>query len=134
MSTQKKGFKILLANRASAKQILLAQQEIHLPRASGPVLISTPVKILSVKDQNSAKICQTWIISPHALQDLWCNIPANFLSDPCKDVGAGLFFCPLIYGRNWAIFQMANHVFFSQFLSLNSQFHRSENMLSNKGF
>ena len=33
------------------------------------------VKILSVKDHNSAKICQTWIISPHALLDLWCNIP-----------------------------------------------------------
>ena len=45
------------------------------------------VKILSVKDHNSAKICQTWIISPHALQDLWCNIPAKFHSNPCKDVG-----------------------------------------------
>ena len=33
------------------------------------------VKILSVKDHNSAKICQTWIISPHALLDLGCNIP-----------------------------------------------------------
>ena len=39
---EKEGFRILLANRASAKQILLAQQEIHWPRASGPVLISTP--------------------------------------------------------------------------------------------
>ena len=45
------------------------------------------VKILSVKDHNSAKICRTWIISPHALLDLWCNIPAKFHSDPCKDVG-----------------------------------------------
>ena len=45
------------------------------------------VKILSVKDHNSAKICGTWIISPHALLDLWCNIPAKFHSNPCKDVG-----------------------------------------------
>ena len=45
------------------------------------------VKILSVKDHNSAKICWTWIISPHALLDLWCNIPAKFHSNPCKDVG-----------------------------------------------
>ena len=45
------------------------------------------VKILSVKDHNSAKICRTWIISPHALLDLWCNIPAKFHSIPCKDVG-----------------------------------------------
>ena len=45
------------------------------------------VKILSVKDHNSAKICRTWIISPHALLDLWYNIPANFHSNPCKDVG-----------------------------------------------
>ena len=45
------------------------------------------VKILSVKDHNSAKICRTWIISPHALLDLWCNIPAKFHSNPCKDVG-----------------------------------------------
>ena len=29
------------------------------------------VKILSVKDHNSAKICQTWIISPLALLDLY---------------------------------------------------------------
>ena len=36
------GFKILLANRGSTKQILLAQQEIHWQQASGPVLISTP--------------------------------------------------------------------------------------------
>ena len=42
MLTQKWGFKILLADQASAKQILLAQQEIHWPRANGPVLISTP--------------------------------------------------------------------------------------------
>ena len=52
MSTQKKGFKILLANRASAKQILLAQQEIHWPRASGPVLISTPGL-----SQNKINVC-----------------------------------------------------------------------------
>ena len=45
------------------------------------------VKILSVKDHNSAKICRTWIISPHALLVLWCNIPAKFHSNPCKDVG-----------------------------------------------
>ena len=43
------------------------------------------VKILSVKGHNSAKICWTWIISPHALLDLWCNIPAKFHSNPCKD-------------------------------------------------
>ena len=45
------------------------------------------VKILSVKDHNSGKICGTWIISPHALLHLWCNIPAKFHSNPCKDVG-----------------------------------------------
>ena len=45
------------------------------------------IKILSVKDYNSVKICRTWIISPHALLDLWCHIPANFHSNPCKDVG-----------------------------------------------
>ena len=45
------------------------------------------VKILSVKDHNSAKICRTWIISLHALLDLWCNIPAKFHSNPWKDVG-----------------------------------------------
>ena len=45
------------------------------------------VKILSVKDHYSAKICPTWIISPHALLDLWYNIPAKFHSNPCKDVG-----------------------------------------------
>ena len=26
-------------------------------------------------------------ISPHALLYLWCNIPAKFHSNPCKDVG-----------------------------------------------
>ena len=45
------------------------------------------VKILSVKDHNSAKTYRTWIISPHALLDLWPNIPAKFYSNPCKDVG-----------------------------------------------
>ena len=45
------------------------------------------VKILSIKGHNSAKICWTWIISPHALLDLWCNIPAKFHSNPCNDVG-----------------------------------------------
>ena len=45
------------------------------------------VKILSVKDHNSAKICRTWIISPHALLDLWYNICTKFHSNPCKDVG-----------------------------------------------
>ena len=45
------------------------------------------VKILSVKDHNSAKICRTWIISPHALLDLWSNIPAKFHSNSCNDVG-----------------------------------------------
>ena len=44
------------------------------------------VRILSVKDHNSAKICQTWIISPHALLDLW-YICTKFHSNPCKDVG-----------------------------------------------
>ena len=45
------------------------------------------VKILSVKDHNSAKICRTWIISPHALLDLWPNISTKFHSNPSKDVG-----------------------------------------------
>ena len=45
------------------------------------------VKILSVKDHNSVKIFQTWIISPHALLDLWYNICTKFHSNPCKDVG-----------------------------------------------
>ena len=45
------------------------------------------VKILSVKDHNSAKICRTWIISPHALLHLWPDIPTKFHSNPCKDVG-----------------------------------------------
>ena len=45
------------------------------------------LKILSVKGHNSAKICQTWIISPHALLDLWYNICTKFHSNPCKDVG-----------------------------------------------
>ena len=45
------------------------------------------VKIVNVKDHNSAKIFRTWIISPHALLDLWCNIPAKFHSNSCKDVG-----------------------------------------------
>ena len=45
------------------------------------------VKILSVKDHNSAKICRTWIISPHALLDLWYNICTKFHSNPCKGVG-----------------------------------------------
>ena len=44
------------------------------------------VKILSVKDHSSAKICRTWIISPHPLLDLM-YIPAKFHSNPCKDVG-----------------------------------------------
>ena len=45
------------------------------------------VKILNVKDHSSAKICWAWIISPHALLDLWCNIPAKFRSNPWNDVG-----------------------------------------------
>ena len=45
------------------------------------------VKILSVKDHNSAKICWTWIISPHALLDMWYNICTKFHLNPCKDVG-----------------------------------------------
>ena len=45
------------------------------------------VNILSVKDHNSAKICQAWITFSHALLHLWCNIPAKFHSNPCKDVG-----------------------------------------------
>ena len=47
----------------------------------------TCVKILSVKDHNSAKICRTWIISPHALLNCWFNIPTKLHSNPCKDVG-----------------------------------------------
>ena len=34
--------KFLLANRASSKGILLARRQIYWPRATGPVLISTP--------------------------------------------------------------------------------------------
>ena len=45
------------------------------------------VKIRSVKGHNSAEICRTWIISLHALLDLWYNIPAKFHWNPCKDVG-----------------------------------------------
>ena len=45
------------------------------------------VKILSVKGHNSAKICRTWIISPHALLDLRYNICTKFYSNLCKDVG-----------------------------------------------
>ena len=45
------------------------------------------VKILSVKGHNSAKICRTWITSPHALLHLWYNICTKFHSNPCKDVG-----------------------------------------------
>ena len=40
------------------------------------------VKILSVKGHNFAKIWRTWIISLHALLDLWYNIPAKFHSNP----------------------------------------------------
>ena len=45
------------------------------------------VKILSVKDTNSVKICRTWINSPHVLLELWSNIPTNFHSNPSEDVG-----------------------------------------------
>ena len=45
------------------------------------------VKILSVKDHKSAKICQAWIISAHVIVDLWYNICTKFHSNPCKDVG-----------------------------------------------
>ena len=45
------------------------------------------VKILSFKDHNSAKICRTWIISPHALLDSWYSICTKFHSNSCKDVG-----------------------------------------------
>ena len=45
------------------------------------------VKNLSVKDHYSAKICWTWIISQHALLDLWYNICTNFHLNPCKGVG-----------------------------------------------
>ena len=38
-----------MANRASAKQILLAQQEIHWPRDTGPVLISTLPLLLDIQ-------------------------------------------------------------------------------------
>ena len=45
------------------------------------------VKILSVKDHNSAKICRIGMISIHALLDLWCNIPTKLYSNSCKGVG-----------------------------------------------
>ena len=45
------------------------------------------VIILSFKGHNSAKICRTWIISPHALLHSWYNICTKFHSNPCKDVG-----------------------------------------------
>ena len=45
------------------------------------------VKILSVKGHNSAKICRTWIISPHALLHLWYDMCTKFHSNPCNDVG-----------------------------------------------
>ena len=63
------------------------------------------VKILSVKGHNSAKICQTWIISPHALLHLSCNIPANFHSNPCKDVGV---WRQTLMGRNDGRTEKAN--------------------------
>ena len=44
------------------------------------------VILLSAKGHNSAKIWQTWIISPHTLLDLWYNIRTTFHSNPCKDV------------------------------------------------
>ena len=53
-----------------------------------------------------------------------CSLKSSFLR---------AFFCPS-YGRNLSIFPMANHIFFSQFLSQNSQFQRLENILSNKSF
>ena len=61
-------FLILLANRASTKQILLAQQEIHWPRATWPVLISNP--------ESSQK--HFWATSPQKnitsqLNSLWGN-------------------------------------------------------------
>ena len=34
--------KLLLAKRASSKQVLLARRQIYWPRAIGPALISTP--------------------------------------------------------------------------------------------
>ena len=45
------------------------------------------VKLLSVKGHNSAKNCRPWIISQHALLDLWYNICTRFHPNPCKDVG-----------------------------------------------
>ena len=45
------------------------------------------VKILSVKGHKSGKIFRTWIISSHALLDLWYKICTEFNSNPCKDVG-----------------------------------------------
>ena len=77
MSTQKKGFKILLANRASAKQILLAQQEIHWPKSSGPVLIYVHIwqhrctcmmtikelpNLLSMLPQEAYNVCFPWTL------------------------------------------------------------------------
>ena len=45
------------------------------------------VKILSVKDHNSAKICRKWIIFPPALLDLWHNICTKFHSNPWSKIG-----------------------------------------------
>ena len=48
---------------------------------------ATKLKGKHFKSLNSCNIFRTWSISPHALLDLWCNIPAKFHSSPCKDVG-----------------------------------------------
>ena len=58
------------------------------------------VNILSVKGNNSAKICRTWIISPHALLDLWYNICTKFHSNPRKDVGVEKTKFDATEGRN----------------------------------
>ena len=39
------------------------------------------------KGHNNCKICQTWIISPHAHPDLCCNTSAEFHSNLCYNAG-----------------------------------------------
>ena len=55
-------------------------------------------KILSVKVHNSAKICQTWIISSHALVDLWYNIPAK-----CRSACGEIFHVRQILAELWTL-------------------------------
>ena len=66
MLSRKKDFEILLANRASATQILLAQQEIHWPRASEPVLISTPGQCQPVTEK-----CVNALTNKSIIDSMW---------------------------------------------------------------